>query len=1186
MIINPQKQCPICQEIVDKDALVCPRCGYSLLTTCAGCGSPVQIQYSYCPYCSRPLHTNEVSPTYIELKGINEHNRTQLIKYANDLSRLYVKQRRLEGYLPTGLLDKVLLSDTPVVGERRYLTVLFSDVVGFTQLSANLDPEEVFLLMNSCFRLLVEQVYKYGGSVDKFIGDALMALFGAPIAHGNDSERAVRAAIGMQNAIIEFNQQLLPKLGQPLELRIGITSGDAIAGTVGVEGQWSYTVMGSTVNMASRLQAAANPGGILVNEDVYHQTKGLIKYKAWSPIPLKGIGNTVPVFEVVEALTDTSGFQQLPLNQLSPFVGRQSELARLDKIIASTEQGSGWTVFVTGEAGLGKTRLMWEWRNRLPTNIQVWPGFAKNLLQGSYDVWRQIILQGLRLHKAPHQTVVSVLLEYLGDETWLPFLEVLLFGERVKKSKLTSLKPEQLREQIFIAVAQLLSKVAVRGPLVIMLDNLQWADQLSRELLQSLFTLCVPLPIIFCVGSRSDSDEETAIILAAKDVLGERAVELALPPLSTLESKKLLTQLLSVSDMPGTLQHYVLNRANNNPHFLEELVHLVVDSGIVQIQNGQLIVKDPDKLANLRLPNTLRELVRAQLDRLPEIHQQILSYGAVIGTTFSAALAIDVLRHSPRLTNVAPYLTRLVQQGILTFDGANYHFVHNVVPEVIYHGLLSERRRQMHQQVGEAIESRRGAAGADVEQLAYHFTEADNPSKAVPYLIEAGNQAKQRFANDAALRYFTTALKMLSRAPEYGDRRAEVYQALGALYQHRGDYDQALTYYQQALDFAATPNQRTEYKRLIGQIWQWKGDSVTAQHWFEQALQEMSRWHNQVSRSVRGRVYADMALMFMHRNDYVHAERWGLDAVSVLEEADELGDLAKSLNALGGAYYFQHRWQEASQQLERAQQIQKQIGDRMGLAGSFSNLGMLYTVGGQWDKAIDEFTQAIALCEELGALEITLGNAHNNIAFIYLHQGKLELAETHLQQSLAIKDKTGSVLNVAETLNNLALSRLLAGNYAEAESYINQSIDLCKKYNEIDMLSEAMRYLAEIHLAAGKVDAAVDTCQQTIVLANKVGSKISEGAALRMLARAYLQQNKISQAKQAAQTSLRLLTAINHAYEAACTQRILAEVALAENDSAAFEAAVNAARPLFERLQAQPELKQLEALHQRMVNVQ
>lgn len=1143
----------------------------------------MQMQYNYCPSCGRPFSGEDVSSSYQELLAINERNRIQLMEYASDLTKLYMRQRRMEKYLPTGLLDKVLLSDSQVVGERRYLTVLFSDVVGFTNLSADLDPEDVFMLMNNCFRLLVEQVYRFGGAVDKFIGDALMALFGAPISYGNDSERAVRAAIGMQKAMAELNRQLYPRLGRPLELRIGITSGDAIAGTVGVEGQWSYTVMGNTVNTASRLQSAARPGGILVNEDVYHNTKGLFNYHILDPIPLKGLGEAVPVFEVSEEIPDMAAFQQIPGGLISPFIGRQPELARLGGMITHLERRQGAAIFITGEAGLGKTRLMLEWRRGLPDNVQIWSGVAQNLSQTGYAVWQHIILQGLRLGQASHQTVSGVLFDYLGDETWLPYLEMLLFGKAIQKGSLGKLEPAQLKEQIFVAVTRLLSKVAQRNPLVIMLDNLQWIDQLSRELLQSVLILTVTQPIIFCVSSRPDAAPLSDLLTRAQDAIGDQLLQIELGSLSPAESGKLFDQKLPLENMPAPLRSSILERTQNNPYYLEELVSFIINSGLVEKKNGQWRITDMEAMNNLSLPGTLRGLVRAQLDRLPEVQQQILAYGAVIGPVFPASLALTVLSDVPRLTRIPENLTGLVEHGILTFDGASYHFVHNSVHETVYHGLLSNKRRQMHMQVGLAIEARAGQEiEPDVEQLARHFEAAENAVKALPYLIEAGEKARQRFANDTALKYFSTALELLPQVPEMEPRRGEIHRVMGDLHQHKGDYDPALDCYMSALNLATTPNDLADYNRLIGRVWQWKGNIAKAQQWFEDALREISRHHSEISPSVRGRVYANMGFLCLRQGDVIHAERWSLDAIAVLEMAGELSELARSLNTLGGTYYFQNQWRQSSEQVERALKIQQQIGDRMGIARSLTNLGVLYWVDCQWEKAIESHTQTIAMCEEMGTLEAVLSNAHNNIAMVYLHQGTFDLAETHLQKSLELKRKINTTHELPETLNNLGLVRLLQQRYDEAETYITESITICHENDEQTPLCEAMRYRAEIQLARGEIEQALKSTQEATLLANKAASKVDEGSSLRTLARIYLQQGQYKAARQAGATAMRFFKGINHAYEVACTQIVLAELALAEGEMAAYQTNIKAAQPLFEKLKATPELRKLKLLQDRL----
>jgi tetratricopeptide (TPR) repeat protein len=590
-----------------------------------------------------------------------------------------------------------------------------------------------------------------------------------------------------------------------------------------------------------------------------------------------------------------------------------------------------------------------------------------------------------------------------------------------------------------------------------------------------------------------------------------------------------------------------------------------------------------EDLSELSLPGTLRGLVQAQIDRLPETEQQLLSCASVIGPTVPDALLRSVLSNSLQTANISDYLSNLVRQTILTFDGSNYRFVHNIMHETVYQSLLSERRRQIHEQVGLAIEARAGEkTWADVEQLAHHFGAAENGPKAVPYLIQAGEKARQRLANESALTFFSTALRMLPKAPELADRESHIHKTIGDLYQHIGEYDYSLDHYHHALSNASDSDQRADYNRLIGQVWQRKGDIKQAQHWLDVGLDEVSKGHTEISDIVRGRIYADMSLLHMRNGDYPRAERWGIDAVAILEQTNESSELARSLNALGGAYYFQNQWRKASEQVERALEIQRQIGDQMGITQSLSNLGVLYTVDGQWKKAVDAFTQTIALSNEIGALEGTVSNAHNNIAFLYLQQGEVDLAETHLQKSLAIKQEIGTLLEVPETLNNLGLSRLMQGNYDEAETYLSESLTLGHKNNEQDALSEANRYMAELKLATGDTDTALQLCQQAVVLAHKATSKINEGAALRTLARIHLKREELPQARQAVETSLRVLKDLNHTHEMARTQSVIAEIALVEGDEATFHSAFKTAQATFEQLGARPDLDHLNMLKERI----
>ncbi|MEM7030253.1 MAG: tetratricopeptide repeat protein [Chloroflexota bacterium] len=1181
--MNNLFSCPSCQESIDPTTQVCPHCQYTVQQTCSGCQALVLSTYKFCPACGIPLGDDGSVLSYADLKKSAAQNREQLINYAQDLSDLYAWKRQLEQYLPSGLLDKVSNTEQAVVGERRYLTVLFSDVVGFTRLSSTLDAESVFMLMNDCFRQLVAEVYRYGGTIDKFLGDGMMALFGAPISHGNDTERAVRAALGMQEAMVRFNQKVLPTLGSALSLRVGITGGEAIAGLVGVKGRQSYTVMGSTVNLASRLEGACTPGSVLVNEDIYNQTASLFNYRVLTPIDVKGYRDPVPVFEVTGQQGMAKSFSQLPAETLSPFIGRRDELEKLQTITNANTETTGRIIFVSGDSGVGKTRLMMEWQNHFPTDWQVWFGSAQSFSQSGYDIWQQIILDGLSIRQASKERTVELLRDALEGEALLPFLIFLLYGKTPETEMISSLEPEQLKEQTFLAVQRLLQMTAKQSPLLILLDNFQWVDRLSQELMRSMFELAPTLPIVFCMISRPDGEGFYDFVEQTKASCPEEMVDIRLNGLSRTDCEAFLFQLLPIPDLSPQIQQHILARAQNNPYHLEEIVSFIVNRGYVaQHKDGWKIV-DEAGLLQASLPGTLRSLIQAQIDILPNEAQQILAYASVLGSNFAASLFFRVLQQVPQLSKIDLHLDNLVEQTILTFDGRNYHFVHNVVQETLYQTLLTERRQHIHAQIGEALEQGEYVdGGLETELLAYHFTEANEPAKAIPYLIAAGYRASSQFANEHALQNFLAVLSLLPEVPRMAVREVEVLKAVGDLYQHLGDYDESLSYYERAASQANAINQWADCNRLAARIWRLKGDMKEAQNRLNLALQRINDHPDQtaINNVVLGRIYAEIGLLYMYQRDFAQAENWGIEAVSTLSQAQALGDLARSLNALAGVYFFQNRWHEASQQLERAYTIQEQIGDQMGIASSLGNLGMLYVTDCQWDRAIDVFNQTIAMCNEMGALGAALENAHNNIAYLYLHQGEFDLAETHLQQSLSLKADSDASLEMAASLNNLGLSRLLQKKYEEAEMLIEKSIALNQGKRKSDALCEATRYLAEIKLAAGDRRDALRLCEQALQQAEEISSKVDEGITLRALAQVYIAFDEPRLALQKAEESLAILQSVNYAYEAARTELILAQIAFWQAEFDQGQSHLDLAYRVLRPLRAKPDLEFAQLLDQ------
>ncbi|MGQ9786768.1 MAG: adenylate/guanylate cyclase domain-containing protein, partial [Anaerolineae bacterium] len=355
-----------------------------------------------CPHCGQLITPSAEQPTAGLFPGSSDEGtglaQAQLMQYARDLAKVYAVQKRMARYLPSGLRERIRTGEGSswITGQRRQVTVLFADLADFTRLTARMEAEETFDLLNTCFRQIITHIYKYGGEVDKFLGDGVMAVFGIPEAHEDDPARAVHAALDMDVEMRRLSRQLQAQLGGPLQLHIGIHCGEVIAGNVGVDEQQSYTVVGTTVNLAFRLQEISEPGMILVSQAVQQATQHLFRYRYYRDAEIKGFAEPVPVFALESRLArqapPTPHFFEEPL----PWAGRHKEMEQLKELAEHLAQGEGGVILIEGEPGLGKTRLVREWLTRhTPSGVQVWISSA-HMVQSriAYSVWRQLTRWG------------------------------------------------------------------------------------------------------------------------------------------------------------------------------------------------------------------------------------------------------------------------------------------------------------------------------------------------------------------------------------------------------------------------------------------------------------------------------------------------------------------------------------------------------------------------------------------------------------------------------------------------------------------------------------------------------------------------------------------------------------------------------------------------------------------------
>jgi len=702
-------------------------------------------------------------------------------------------------------------SDARLVEERRIVSVLFADIVGFTTISERLDPEDVRELSASVLARLAEAVSLYGGTIDKFIGDAVMGLFGAPIAHEDDPVRAVHAALAMHQAVAALNPTDRDGNDLNLRLRIGINSGEVIAGVRDVGGHREYTVFGDVVNTAARLQAAVAPGGILLGEETARQAGSVFDVAAVEPLVLKGKAKPVPAYEVRGGVTRGSqALDSLTGGRKQPLVGRLLEVRELRGELIELARGRGHLRAIIGEHGIGKSRLLAEGRDHAEELGLRWveagaPSHAQGL---SYRLIREIVTRLLDMRPgSSDERLVEALTERLGRlnlDALVPPLALVLGAESDAESTL-GLTAQQLQWRVVAAMRGLLTALAAERPLVLVLDALQWADPSSIEILLELMELSDAAPIVFIYVFTPEPDAPSwQLKEQAARAFPHRYAEMLLGPLPEQAARELMCSLLSCAETPGLVEDLVLERTDGNPFFIEEVLRALIDSGALRF-DGERWVADSD-IRELEIPHTLLATVMARIDRLPAGVRRTLQIAAVIGREVSERVLRRVVDGGVELDR---QLREALRAGLLREEAViperRYAFTQALIHEGAARSLLVRRRREIHVQVGWALEeiyadNLEGQYG----ELTRHFWEGESWELAFRYSRLAAEQAAAAYANDEAEAAFTIAIESAGRsaagaAPPVvamlSERRGDVRALAGEYESALGDYKMAIGHY-------------------------------------------------------------------------------------------------------------------------------------------------------------------------------------------------------------------------------------------------------------------------------------------------------------------------------------------------------------------------------------------------------
>jgi class 3 adenylate cyclase len=704
-------------------------------------------------------------------------------------------------------------------GERKLVTVVFADISGFTALSEQLDPEEVRGLMNECFDRLVPVIERYGGTIDKFIGDEIMALFGAPVALEDHAEQALLAALDMTGTL----QSLSESRRIDLQLHFGINTGVVIAGGIGSSGRQDYSVMGDAVNLAARLEDLSKGGQILVGPTTHRLCSPLFDFEPLPPVRVKGKAEPVAVFRLIGRKQGAGSVRGLE-GLRAKLVGRESEREHLRAALRRAIEGQGNIVAIAGEPGLGKSRLVADTWDEFAHDLTWAEGRALSYTSGmSYWMARDMVrcFIGAGLNDSPAETAsalrrtAEVLFGPRMDEVY-PFISQLVESplEPEFQNAIRELSPGALRRRVQDAFGEWVRALCDRGPVALIWEDIHWADQSSLELIETLLPLVNELPLVILLVYRQTEGQAGEWGRRALDG-HERATVITLRRLSEEASTDLMQQLLHIEALPDAVRQLILDKAEGNPFYLEEVLRSLIDAGLVLVESSHAVAIGP--IDQLRIPDTLQGVVAARIDRLPPQNKNLLQLAAVIGRIFQTPVLNYLLHHEYGELPIESSLADLKQRELIRArTEIDYIFKHAVTHEVTYNSLLLSRRKELHLAAAEAIEALFPDQTDELSStLAYHYQRAGSPTNAVRYLLLAGDRAALTYANAEAIDYFQAALHELESPRWSGgeaqrsDWRLTTHERLGDVLATTGDYNAARANYATGLSLTASADQVT-----------------------------------------------------------------------------------------------------------------------------------------------------------------------------------------------------------------------------------------------------------------------------------------------------------------------------------------------------------------------------------------
>jgi class 3 adenylate cyclase/tetratricopeptide (TPR) repeat protein len=1070
-------KCPRCQHENEAGAKFCEECASPLARTCPNCGRQLSATAKFCPDCAHPTGLALTIPATERFTSP-------------------------QAYTPKHLAEKILTSKSALEGERKQVTVLFADLKGSMEMLADRDPEDARNILDPVLERMMEAVHRYEGTVNQVMGDGIMALFGAPLAHEDHALRACYAALRMQEAVQTYADEVFLSHGVSLQIRVGLNSGEVVVRAIGSDLRMDYTAVGQTTHLAARMEQMARPGSTLLTAATLGLVEGYVRVKPLGMVPVKGLAGPVEVYDLTGAAAVRTRMQATAARGLTRFVGRRAELEVLTRALEHADAGHGQVAGLVGEPGVGKSRLVWELGHS--HRSQGWLVLESGSVSYGKAVLYRPLVDLLRAYfqledrddvRRLREKVTGKLLAL--DRTLEPTLPAILalLDAPVEDGEWANLPPTQRRQETLKAVKRLVLCESRAQPLLLVFEDLHWIDSATQAFLDDLVESLPTARVLLLVNYRPEYQHGW----------GNKTYysQLRIDPLPPENANELLRALLGDAPELTAFRRLLIQRTEGNPFFLEETVRTLVETRVLEGARGSYRLTAP--VETLQTPGTVQAVLAARIDRLAADEKRLLQTAAVIGKDVPGPL-LQAIADVPEDALKAG-LARLQATEFLyvtsLFPDVEYTFKHALTHEVAYGGVLQDRRRALHAQIVDAIERLHPERLAEhVERIAYHAIRGEVWDKAVDALREAGARAHDRGAVRESVQQLEQALELVGRLPaSLGSvhRAIDVRHAFHGPLFLRTETDRLIRLHQEAEQLAREagdqPRLGRTYSRLGYYGW-WNGRYHEGLDYGRRA-HEVAVATTDAELGIHG-MYA-MGINRAELGEYQEAIGLFLEIVegSCAELAKQRLGLAYaspyggSCGRLAQCFSFVGDFDRALAYGELGLQNAHATGYAPGQLTLYFNRASAYAMRGDFAGVIIECGRALALADARSLTGFYRARSESLYGLALAWRGQNDEALSHLEQGAAEQERTGGRPELAWCYVQWAEGLRLAGRVSEAGDLAQRGLKLAAALHERPNEARALLALGDAIAAETPLDveAARTHYQQALTLATELGMR-------------------------------------------------------------------------------------------------